>query len=567
MTHAARGPGLALALGGGAALAAATPPAVFPGAEFLVFAGLAAWFVLARDERRSRWLLYLLGCVHMAWFSWSIHHVLLPAYLAIVVLGGAYFVLGTAALRALPPRWQAFGFGVLVAGSYWLRANVPAIHYPHGQPCHDLWQWPRLLGSVTTGGEGLANALLGWLAACLVELWCGWRVGTPPWRAALRRGVLAFAVAVVATVVGWGISIPSGIASSPSIDGTPPPSLVLVEPGLHSFDYLRGLPQTFEERLRRPTQALLTEGLGNTPPKARPGEPPWPNPTLVLWPESSIPVTIPVDEIAAGTAHLLGEQLTPFAGAPQRLLVGVNVRRGERETPAAVLLDLAQKGLVLGHQEKRCLVPGGEFIPLLHLLPQSVVDWARGVFEQALGSMPDLEPGRDLPLLQTPDGTPFGTLLCYDNAFPGPAADQVAAGARFLCVLSNESWYRGGAELTQLVAMTVIRALETSTPIVRCTTDGWSAVVGAGGELLDQLPPQPSPSPAARILRVRLQSGPGRLPPLAWLRAAVGPAAAFLLGLALLHAAWTWARLRVARTPPGVAGGPGVPVPPATSGS
>ncbi|MBL9076527.1 MAG: apolipoprotein N-acyltransferase [Planctomycetes bacterium] len=552
--------GVVVPLAGGAALAAATPPAVVPGAEFLVWPGLAVWFLLARDPQRPKWHSYLLGCVHLAWFSWSIHHVLWGAYLAIVGLGGAYFVLGTIALRVVPQRWQALGFGLVVAGSFWLRANVPSIHYPHGQPCHALWPWPQLLGSVTLGGEALANALLGWLAASAVELWSGWRVGTPPWPVARRRGAVALGVAAVASAVGWAIA--ASVRSSPSQDGTRPVPVVLVEPGLHAFDYLRGLPRTFEERLLRPTQSLLSAGLGDTPPQA-PGAA---NATLVLWPESSIPVTIPVDEIAAGTARLLHDQLHPLVAAPERLLLGVNVARGARETPAAVLVDL-RDGRVLGHYEKRCLVPGGEFVPLLQLLPQAVVDWVRSVFERALGSMPDLVPGQAGPLLHMTDGTPFGVLLCYDNAFPEPAADQVAQGARFLCVLSNESWYRGGGELTQLVAMSVVRALETATPLVRCTTDGWSVVVGADGELRDQLPLRAGPDQGPRILRTTVPPGPGRLPPMAWLRGATGPLAGLWLGLALLHAAWTWARLRSARTTPAASGGPGDPVPPAASGS
>ncbi len=546
MTRAPRGPGFAVALLGGLALAVATPPAVIPGAEFLVVAGLAAWFVLARDERRSCWFSYLLGCVHMAWFSWSVHHVLLPAYLAIVVLGGGYFVLGTAALRAVARRWQVPAFAVVVAASFWLRANVPAIHYPHGQPCHCLWQWPVLLGSVTLGGEPLANALLGALAASLTGLWQGWRVGVPAWSHA-RRGFVGIAtLGVAATVMGRVIALPAMATESQSVGGSRI-AIALVEPGIHPFDYLRGLPGTFEQRLLQPTRALLAES---------------PAPDLVLWPESSVLVPpLDVDDIAAQKVFLLAGMLPRT-----QLLLGTNVARGERETPAAVLVQLPE-GRVLAHQEKQELVPGGEFIPLLDLLPTRVVDAVRDIFEQALGSMPDQQPGRSLPPLATTDGVRFGALLCYDNAFPGPAADQVAAGARFLCVLSNEAWYRGGAELAQLMAMTVCRALEVGTPIVRCTTDGWSGVVGADGRLHDQLPILPSPTPAARNLRVSVVPGPGRLPPLASLRTATGPLAALLLGLALLHRAARWARLRVARTAPRASGGPGDPVPPAASGS
>ncbi|MBX3463333.1 MAG: apolipoprotein N-acyltransferase [Planctomycetes bacterium] len=553
--------GVALPMLGGGALAAATPPAALPGAEWLVFVGLGAWFAIARDDRRPRWHAYLLGCLHMAWFSWSIHHVLWPAYLAIVGLGGVYFVLGTMALRAAPARRRAIGFGVVVAAAFWLRASVPAIHYPHGQPCHCLWPWPWLLGSVTVGGEPLANALLGWCAAALVELGTAWRVGQPAWTAAARRFALAVAVAAGATA-GGGLAWAAVPAATPARA-----RVAVVEPGLHSFAFLRGLPRTFEERLRQPTQGLLMDGLGDLPRVPRPGDPPaTPDPTLVLWPEGSLPVTIPVEEIEAGTARLLAGKLTSLPYGPQRLLLGVTVRRDDRDTPAAVLLDLGS-GRVLGHQEKRCLVPGGEFLPLLHVLPQSVVAWVRAAFERALGAMPDLEPGRALPLLATSDGIPFGSLLCYDNAFPGPAAEQVAAGARLLCVLSNESWYRGGGELTQLVAMSVVRALETATPLVRCTTDGWSVVVTADGRLADQLPLRRGVDDGPRILRSEVALGGGRLPPMAWLRRATGPLAAGLLAVAFLHAAWTWARLRIARTAPRAAGGPGHPVPPPASGS
>ncbi|MGB3965956.1 MAG: hypothetical protein WBO45_04440, partial [Planctomycetota bacterium] len=132
-----------------------------------------------------------------------------------------------------------------------------------------------------------------------------------------------------------------------------------------------------------------------------------------------------------------------------------------------------------------------------------------------------------------------------------PASAQVAMGARWLCVLSNEAWYEGGGELTQLMAMTVVRALEVGTPILRCTQDGWTGLVDGRGHLVEALPLRPAGSPgagSARILRVTVPLGSGRLPPMAWLRAATGPAAALGLGLLLLHGLWRWARLRAART-------------------
>lgn len=530
----------------GLALAAATPPAWFPGAEWLVLVGLAAWFLVAVDDRRPTWHSYVLGCVHMAVFSWSVRHVLVFAWVMIVLLGGLYYALVRVAVRSLPRPVAAPGFAIAVAASCWLRANMPEIWYPHGQPCQALWQWPALLHSVVVGGEALANGLLAWLAASLGALWCSWRIGMPGWSAACRGVAIALGAGVAATVAGRLVAAGRGEPA------TGPITVAAIEPGFHLHQELSPLPmaqrgarfqQLFDERLLRPTRELLAA--------------PQP-PDVVLWPESSVFDEVATADIRAGTARvraLLGR----FAGQRAQLLLGMNVvgdGKG-KPTPAAVQVELPGARIV-GHQEKRCLVPGGEFQPFLHWLPDDVAATLAGWFAAALGSLPDAAPGAELPPL-TAAGVKFGALLCYDNAFPGPAAAQVAAGARWLCVLSNESWYEGGGELAQLMAMTVLRALETGTPIVRCTQDGWTGFVDAAGHLAAALPVQPAPQPVPRILRASFVLGPGQLPPLAWLRQGTGPAAALALLAMLLHGAWRWARLRAARTAPRAAFLPGRP--------
>lgn len=521
---------LRTALVGGLALGFATPPALFPGAELLVIVGLAAWFVIATASPRPLLHSYLLGCVHMAWFSWSVRHVLLPAYVAIVLLGGLYFLAASAGVRRVPERWRALAFAIASAASFWLRANMPEILYPHGQPCHDLWQWPTLLGSLTVGGEPLANALLAAIAVGFVQLWRSWRIGIPRGRSAWLTNGVVWGSAVVATIVGNTLAV----VAAPTASSAPTVSIAAVEPGLHSQDpfedagsaeeYWRRVGEVTSARLVEPTRTVLSS----------------PNPPdLVLWPESSWRIDKPIEAAEAPNASL-----GAFPLPAGHLVLGGGVGRpGRRSTPTAFVVELPS-GRILGRHDKRRLVPGGEFLPLVNWLPTAVSDFVRDAFANALGSLPNCVPGVVRPPLRTTNGVPFGALLCYDNAFPGPAADQVAQGARFLCVLSNESWYRNGAELTQLVAMTVCRAKELATPLVRCTTDGWSCVVGADGTIRESLPIRPSPQPDARILRAAVQLGTGELLPMAWLRAASGPATAILLGLALLHGVVSWARLR-----------------------
>jgi apolipoprotein N-acyltransferase len=546
----AKRPNLGVPLVAGISLALAMPPALLPGAEFLVIAGLMAWFVVAREATRPLWHSYLLGAVHMAWFSWSIMHLMALALGLIVLLGGCYYVFASIAVRAVAERWRGVAFVLASAGSYWGRSVMPEIYYPHGQPCHALYEWPALLRPVTVGGEVLGNVLLAALAVALVVGWERRRAGAAP----LRAGM-----AVVGVLAAWGALAGLGQALVPAVAaGAPRIQVAAIEPGYHFMREYFSVP---EERSREHVRLLRDARL------LAPTRELWNGtamPDVVLWPESSVLVEVSRRDIEQRTAQVLHGTL-PKGPAQARLVLGASVSDGGLPTPAALLLDA--NGTVLAYQEKRRLVPGGEFQPLFGVLPTAWADALREAFERALFSLPTVLPGQERPPLTDARDVPFGALLCYDNAFPEPAAAQVAAGARWLAVLSNEAWYEAGGELPQLVAMTVLRALETATPLVRCTQDGWSCWVDRDGVVRDGLPIRPSPQPAARILRVDVPPGAGRLPPMAWLRGATGPTVGLAtLGLILL-AVVRWAKLRAARLASDARGRPGSPRSDAGSGS
>jgi apolipoprotein N-acyltransferase len=203
-----------------------------------------------------------------------------------------------------------------------------------------------------------------------------------------------------------------------------------------------------------------------------------------------------------------------------------------------VLLDA--EGRYLGHHEKQRLVPAGETLPV-GWLPES---WANAIreFAQTGVGIPDLEPGRALPPLRLAadrdgaQGAPFAGLICYDNAFHQPVADAVAAGAQFVCVLSNEAWYRGGGELEQLCAITVLRAIACDCPIVRCTTDGTSMAVDRDGRAIAGLPRATAPQAEARVLRVDVPLAGGQLPTAATWHPVIGWACSIGLVVAMAFA-------------------------------
>ena len=517
-------PGVGAAALGGLLLGLASPPEALPFAAWLVLPALMLWYRSACDARRPLLSGYLYGCVHMAWFSWSLRHVLLGAYVAIVVVGGLYYLLANALVRASRPSLRPFVFGAAVTTAFWLRATMPEIHYPHGQPAHCLWRTP-LVDGVALVGEAGVNATLALFAASLFEMWRSWRLARPAWWRAWTVCVVAVVTWCVPMVAAW---------LSAAADSSRRLRVVAIEPGVHSLDYFADQvshDRLLDERLIAPTRALLEQP-----------EPP----ALVCWPESSVFGQLSERQLAAGRVRLRLGALTE-AGAPAgRLLLGTQVSATgawrEPSTAAACLVELPS-GRVVAWQQKQRLVPGGEFLPLLGALPQSWADWLRDAFENALGPLAAGEPGASRPPFDVA-GAKVGALMCYDNAFPGPAAERAAAGADLLVVLSNETWYRGGGELEQLLAMASMRARECGLPVLRCTTDGRTALLDARGVLLAELAPAPAPQPTHRILDVSIALPIAGERAMAWTARHAGSWLAALACFAFLHGLWRRDRLR-----------------------
>ena len=76
----------------------------------------------------------------------------------------------------------------------------------------------------------------------------------------------------------------------------------------------------------------------------------------------------------------------------------------------------------------------------------------------------------------------FGVLICYEDLFPAMAASEVRSGADALVVVTNDTWYSGGAAF-QHAAHSVLRAVETRRPVLRCGNAGWSGWIDEFGNI------------------------------------------------------------------------------------
>ena len=478
--------------------------------------------VRARWELRALWLCGFLGtAAQIQWMRLG-DPAMYPAWLALSAYLGVYFPAFVLASRglvhranvpfavAVPVVWCGLELcrGTLMTGFGW---NLLA---------HSQWRWTTLIQVADLGGVYVVSAVVALGNAALALAVPGTvlsRLGLketrtePPGRFAPFYPALG-TLAVLGCVLAYGAARRAGDAfpAGPRVAlvQTDHPSKLRTDPALADRQYL--------ETVRLSAAA--------TPYR----------PDLVVWPESAFPypflsaaddVTdaqladaapfVPAEYFrqSASQAALAGH--AEAAGA--YLLTGLTAgevadpdgpdgprpARFRRYGSAALAApaggvgpDDTPRGRVAGRYDKRHRVVFGEYIPLRETLP----------FMAAL-----------TPFTETP-GNPFGIargagpvafkisnvggdrrasytvapLICYEDTLPHLVRDTVRAladadgtGPDVLAVLSNDGWFARSAEQTQHLAVSLFRAVECRTPLVRASNTGVSVVIDGDGVCRD----------------------------------------------------------------------------------
>ncbi len=199
-------------------------------------------------------------------------------------------------------------------------------------------------------------------------------------------------------------------------------------------------------------------------------------PDLILWPEGSTPFPVKgdpqmrafVDSLAARAQAtlLIGSDAVEHRGTPE-----------EKWYNAAFAVD-PDRGVQHHYYAKRRLVPFGEYVPLRPLL---------GWLHKFVPIGPDdFQRGSDpAPLVLSLHGATVaaGVLICYEDVFPDLARATVRSGADFLAVLTNDAWYGQEGAAYQHAAHSVLRAVETRRPVLRCGNAGWSGWIDEFGNI------------------------------------------------------------------------------------
>ena len=197
----------------------------------------------------------------------------------------------------------------------------------------------------------------------------------------------------------------------------------------------------------------------------------------VLWSETVYPTPFGHAKSEAGAAlDREIQSIVNAAGVP--FVFGTYDVDAAGEYNAAAFVE-PNRGL-LGFYRKTRLFPLTEHVPA----------WLDGeAFRRAFPWTGTWQPGsgaRVFPL-RLADGReiPVLPLICRDDVDPSLSIDGARLGAQALLTMSNDAWFTAhpqGAVLHQAVA--AFRSIETRLPQLRVTTNGFSAVIDASGEVI-----------------------------------------------------------------------------------
>ncbi|MBI3229492.1 MAG: apolipoprotein N-acyltransferase [Burkholderiales bacterium] len=196
----------------------------------------------------------------------------------------------------------------------------------------------------------------------------------------------------------------------------------------------------------------------------------------VMWSETSYPTTFGHPKSAAGAE--LDQTIVDIvnsAGVP--FIFGTYDRDAFGEYNAAAFL--APNTGLLGFYRKTRLFPFTEYVPawLDSPLVRRLLPWT-GNWQHGNGARVfplRLADGREIPVLP---------LICRDDVDASLGIAGARLGAQAILTMSNDAWfsdYPQGAELHQAVA--AFRSIETRLPQFRVTTNGFSGVIDANGNI------------------------------------------------------------------------------------
>ncbi|MBI5810560.1 MAG: apolipoprotein N-acyltransferase, partial [Deltaproteobacteria bacterium] len=194
-------------------------------------------------------------------------------------------------------------------------------------------------------------------------------------------------------------------------------------------------------------------------------------PSLIVWPETAVPFYLgrggPSDASVGDIAKEAGSYI--LTGSPS-YNYNQMAAKGEYFNSAYLF---SPEGVVAGRYDKIHLVPFGEYVPMHRFLP-FINKLTAGVGDFKAGPGP-------IPISSALG--PIGVIICYEAIFPEISRGLVRNGAALLVNITNDAWFGRSSAPYQHFEMSVLRAVENRSYLVRAANTGISAVVDPAGRV------------------------------------------------------------------------------------
>ena len=193
-------------------------------------------------------------------------------------------------------------------------------------------------------------------------------------------------------------------------------------------------------------------------------------PDLVVLPESAMSEVGAVDGAAA---LRFAAGISRQAGGAAVLAGGGRADAARRLYNSAALYRYGAGGTVREVYDKVHLVPFGEFIPL--------DKWITAL--QRFAPVGSCTPGEPKLLEFAAGGriVPFGVAICYEDTDSALMRAYARMGARFLCFITNDSWFSDSVEAEAHAWQATARAVETGLAVARVGNSGVTGTIAPDG--------------------------------------------------------------------------------------
>ena len=193
-------------------------------------------------------------------------------------------------------------------------------------------------------------------------------------------------------------------------------------------------------------------------------------PDLVVLPESAMSEVGAVDGAAA---LRFAAGISRQAGGAAVLAGGGRADAARRLYNSAALYRYGAGGTVREVYDKVHLVPFGEFIPL--------DKWITAL--QRFAPVGSCTPGEPKLLKLAAGGriVPFGVAICYEDTDSALMRAYARMGARFLCFITNDSWFSDSVEAEAHAWQATARAVETGLAVARVGNSGVTGTIAPDG--------------------------------------------------------------------------------------